>query len=169
MAIVICNRAGKDLYVNYVTRLLRNRDKPAGRGCLRGFPDTAPPSGLDCPRLWLRHRDDHSGPRRGGWGRSRPGQPERCTAGRGLVRTENLSWIHADGRSLPFHDAVFDAVLCHSMLEVLGDPAPVIAELRRVTKHGGVVGAAAVEYEGIILAGEPTAGPQRFYATGTTV
>ena len=45
---------------------------------------------------------------------------------------QNVSWIGADGRSLPFHGAVFDAVLCHSMLETLGDPAPVIAELRRV-------------------------------------
>jgi ubiquinone/menaquinone biosynthesis C-methylase UbiE len=76
---------------------------------------------------------------------------------------QNVSWIGADGRSLPFHDAVFDAVLCHSVLETLDDPAPVIAELRRVTKRGGVVGAASVEYDGIILAGEQTAGPRRFY------
>jgi ubiquinone/menaquinone biosynthesis C-methylase UbiE len=76
---------------------------------------------------------------------------------------QNVSWIGADGRSLPFHGAVFDAVLCHSMLETLDDPAPVIAELRRVSKRGGVVGAASVEYDGIILAGEPTAGPRRFY------
>ena len=58
---------------------------------------------------------------------------------------QNVSWIGADGRSLPFHGAIFDAVLCHSMLETLDDPAPVIAELRRVTKRGGVVGAASVE------------------------
>ena len=76
---------------------------------------------------------------------------------------QNVSWIGADGRSLPFHGAIFDAVLCHSMLETLDDPAPVIAELRRMTKRGGVVGAASVEYDGIILAGEPTAGPRRFY------
>jgi ubiquinone/menaquinone biosynthesis C-methylase UbiE len=76
---------------------------------------------------------------------------------------QNLSWIAADGSSLPFHGAIFDAVLCHSMLETLDDPAPVIAELQRVTKRGGVVGAASVEYDGIILAGEPTAGPRRFY------
>jgi ubiquinone/menaquinone biosynthesis C-methylase UbiE len=76
---------------------------------------------------------------------------------------QNVSWIGADGRSLPFHGAIFDAVLCHSMLETLDDPAPVIAELRRVAKPGGVVGAASVEYDGIILAGEPTAGPRRFY------
>jgi ubiquinone/menaquinone biosynthesis C-methylase UbiE len=76
---------------------------------------------------------------------------------------QNVSWIGADGHSLPFHDAVLDAVLCHSVLETLDDPAPVIAELRRVTKRGGVVAAASVEYDGIILAGEQTAGPRRFY------
>jgi ubiquinone/menaquinone biosynthesis C-methylase UbiE len=76
---------------------------------------------------------------------------------------QNVSWIAADGRSLPFHGATFDAVLCHSMLETLNDPTPVIAELRRITKHGGVVGAASVEYDGVILAGEPTAGTRRFY------
>jgi ubiquinone/menaquinone biosynthesis C-methylase UbiE len=76
---------------------------------------------------------------------------------------QNVSWIGADGRSLPFHSAVFDAVLCHSMLGTLDDPALVIAELRRVTKRGGVVGAASVEYDGIILSGEPMAGPRRFY------
>lgn len=54
----------------------------------------------------------------------------------------NLACAVADGRRLPFHDAAFDAVLCHSMLETLGDPASVVAELRRVTKRGGVVGAA---------------------------
>jgi SAM-dependent methyltransferase len=69
----------------------------------------------------------------------------------------------ADGRRLPFSDAVFDAVLCHSMLETLADPESVVAELRRVTKRGGVVGAASVEYGGLILAGERTAGPLRFY------
>jgi ubiquinone/menaquinone biosynthesis C-methylase UbiE len=76
---------------------------------------------------------------------------------------QNVSGIAADGRSLPFHGAIFDAVLCHSMLETLDDPAPVIAELRRVIKRGGVVGTASVEYGGIILAGEPTTGPRRFY------
>jgi ubiquinone/menaquinone biosynthesis C-methylase UbiE len=75
----------------------------------------------------------------------------------------NLAWVVADGRRLPFHDAAFEAVLCHSMLETLGDPASVVAELRRVTKRGGVVGAASVEYEGLILAGEQTDGPRRFY------
>ena len=79
------------------------------------------------------------------------------------IRRVNFACAVADGRWLPFPDAAFDVVLCHSMLETLGDPASVVAELRRVTKRGGVVGAASVEYGGLILAGEQTAGPQRFY------
>lgn len=80
-----------------------------------------------------------------------------------LMGRENLACILADGRHLPFYDAAFDAVLCHSMLETLDDPANVMAELRRVTKRGGVVGAASVDYGGFILGGEQTAGPRRFY------
>jgi hypothetical protein len=49
------------------------------------------------------------------------------------------------------------------MLETLDDPANVMTELRRVTKHGGVVGAASVDYGGLILGGDQTAGPRRFY------
>ena len=75
----------------------------------------------------------------------------------------NLAWAVADGQRLPFHDRAFEAVLCHSVLETLEDPAKVVAELRRVTKRGGVVGAASVEYGGIILGGEQTEGPRRFY------
>jgi SAM-dependent methyltransferase len=85
----------------------------------------------------------------------------RCSAA--LIERGNLECIVADGRSLPFHDAAFDAVFCHSMLETLDDPRNVLAELRRVTKQGGVVGAASVEYGGLILAGQQTAGPRRFY------
>ncbi len=75
----------------------------------------------------------------------------------------NVVWAVANGRRLPFHDAVFEAVLCHSVLETLDDPASIVAELRRVAKPGGVVGGASVEYGGLILAGEQTDGPRRFY------
>jgi SAM-dependent methyltransferase len=85
----------------------------------------------------------------------------RCYAA--SIGRHNLAYTAADGRRLPFHNAAFDAVLCHSMLETVDDPAKVVAELRRVTKRGGVVGAAAVDYGGLILAGERTAGPRRFY------
>jgi SAM-dependent methyltransferase len=80
-----------------------------------------------------------------------------------LIGQKNFACIVADGRQLAFQDASFDAVLCHSMLETTDDPARVVAELRRVTKRVGVVGAASVEYGGLILAGEETAGPRRFY------
>jgi SAM-dependent methyltransferase len=80
-----------------------------------------------------------------------------------LIEQKNFACVVADGRRLPFQDTSFDAVLCHSMLETLDDPARVVAELRRVTKPAGVVGAASVEYGGLILAGEETAGLRRFY------
>jgi SAM-dependent methyltransferase len=71
--------------------------------------------------------------------------------------------VAGNGPQLPFRDRVFDAVLCHSMLETLKDPASVVAELRRVIRRGGVVGAASVEYAGIILGGAQTTDPKRFY------
>jgi SAM-dependent methyltransferase len=75
----------------------------------------------------------------------------------------NLAFVAGNGRQLPFGDGVFDAVLCHSTLETLKDPASVVAELRRVIRRGGVVGAASVAYSGIILGGAQTTDPQRFY------
>lgn len=93
------------------------------------------------------------------------GQRDLSTARRYAAKfgMGNLSWIAADGRRIPFCDAQFDAVLCHSMLETADDPMSVISELRRVTKPGGLVGAASVDYGGLILGGRQTAGPQRFY------
>jgi SAM-dependent methyltransferase len=79
------------------------------------------------------------------------------------MERRNIVVVAADARGLPFPDAAFDAVLCHSVLETLGDPARVVAELRRVTKPGGVVGAASVDYGGIILGSENGATPFRFY------
>src|SRR5215472_5102022 len=75
----------------------------------------------------------------------------------------NLAFAAADGRRLPFGDHVFDAVLCHSVLETLSDAASVLVELRRIIRRGGVIGAASVEYGGIIFGGAETAGLQRFY------
>jgi ubiquinone/menaquinone biosynthesis C-methylase UbiE len=68
----------------------------------------------------------------------------------GLAEVVHDGRVVADGRQLPFHDAVFDAVLCHSVLEVLDVPTRTVAELRCVTKPGGVVGVASVDYGGII-------------------
>jgi SAM-dependent methyltransferase len=76
---------------------------------------------------------------------------------------ENLVFVASDGRRLPFSEAAFNAVFCHSVLETVRDPPMVVGELRRVTKSGGVVGAASVDYGGLILGGGRTAGPERFY------
>ena len=70
----------------------------------------------------------------------------------------NLAFAAADGRRLPFGDH-----LCHSVLETLSDAASVLVELRRIIRRGGVIGAASVEYGGIIFGGAETAGPQRFH------
>jgi ubiquinone/menaquinone biosynthesis C-methylase UbiE len=91
----------------------------------------------------------------------------RCYAA--SMGRDNLICAVADGRRLPFHDATFDAVLCHSVLETLDDPATVVAELRRVTKSGGPVGAASVDYGGLIIAGAQAAGARRFYDIGQQV
>ena len=64
----------------------------------------------------------------------------------------NIAFAAADGRQLPFRSGVFDAVLCHSILETLSDPRSVVTEVRRVIGRGGVVGAASVEYGGSFLA-----------------
>jgi ubiquinone/menaquinone biosynthesis C-methylase UbiE len=93
-------------------------------------------------------------------GPDNPAAARRYAASTGRA---NLAWAVADGRRLPFDDASFEAVLCHSVLETLDDPAKVVAELKRVTKRGGVVGAASIEYGGLILGGERTEGPRRFY------
>jgi ubiquinone/menaquinone biosynthesis C-methylase UbiE len=49
------------------------------------------------------------------------------------------SFVCADARALPFHDAAFDAVLCRDLLHHLEDGAPALGELRRVASPGGVV------------------------------
>jgi ubiquinone/menaquinone biosynthesis C-methylase UbiE len=80
-----------------------------------------------------------------------------------LLGRENLSCTVADGRRLPFPDETFETVFCHSMLETLGDPENAVVEFRRIIKRDGLVGAASVEYGGIIFGGKKTEGPVRFY------
>ncbi len=42
---------------------------------------------------------------------------------------------HVDGRGLPFDDASFDTTLCVEVLEHIAEPAPFLAEIRRVTQR----------------------------------
>lgn len=50
-----------------------------------------------------------------------------------------LEVVNADGRKLPFADATFDLVVSNSVLHHLGDPRPVLTEMRRVLKPGGAL------------------------------
>lgn len=50
-----------------------------------------------------------------------------------------FSLAQGDGHYLPFVDGAFDAVYCHYLLLWVADPALVLAEMRRVTRPGGVV------------------------------
>jgi ubiquinone/menaquinone biosynthesis C-methylase UbiE len=46
-----------------------------------------------------------------------------------LLGRGNLAWVVADARQLPFDNAAFGGVLCHSLLETLVDPREVVMEL----------------------------------------
>ena len=53
----------------------------------------------------------------------------------------------ADGRSLPFGLAAFDAAFCHWVLLHVDRPDEVIAEMKRVTRRGGRVMSVEVDWE----------------------
>lgn len=47
--------------------------------------------------------------------------------------------INADGARLPFNNGCMDAAICHFLLLWVQSPARILAEMRRVTRPGGVV------------------------------
>ena len=51
----------------------------------------------------------------------------------------NLPHRHADGKTLPFADASFDAALCLEVLEHIEEPRAFLAEIRRVAPHQVIV------------------------------
>jgi SAM-dependent methyltransferase len=57
-----------------------------------------------------------------------------------------------------------DVCTLFAMLETLDDPLAGLAEVRRVLKPGGVVGASSIEYGGLILQGADVPSLRRFYA-----
>jgi SAM-dependent methyltransferase len=58
----------------------------------------------------------------------------------GLDFVDNpLAQLHGAAEALPVADESFDVVLCTQVLEHCDDPGRVVAELRRVTRPGGVV------------------------------
>ena len=63
----------------------------------------------------------------------------------------SIPYICADGQSLPYPDGAFDITLCHYYLLWLVAPEKGLAEMRRVTRAGGVVAALAEpDYNGRI-------------------
>ncbi len=77
---------------------------------------------------------------------------------------KNVEFVQADATALQYGDDSFDACFCHSVLEAVDDPLAVLTEICRVLKPGGVLGAASVEYDGLILAGPGTDLLRRFYS-----
>ena len=55
------------------------------------------------------------------------------------TRNRKLQTARADGRSLPFPDASFDAAVCNLTLMWTPDPAMMVREMARVVRPGGVV------------------------------
>ena len=78
-------------------------------------------------------------------------------------RLRNVRFETGDVFAMSFGDGAFDACLCHSVLEALDDPSPALDEIRRVLRPGGVIGAASVDYGGILIGGQSTELLQRFY------
>jgi SAM-dependent methyltransferase len=64
---------------------------------------------------------------------------------------------------LDFPDASVDVCTLFSMMETLDDPLAGLAEVRRVLKPGGLLGASSIEYGGLILHGPDEALLRRFY------
>lgn len=50
---------------------------------------------------------------------------------------QKLPSVQCDAARLPFGDCRFDAVICSELMEHLPDPLRVLAEIARVTRHGG--------------------------------
>ena len=64
-----------------------------------------------------------------------------------IEATPNVDVV-GDGHSLPFKDAVFDAVISEAVLEHVQDPNRVASEIHRVLKPGGYVCAAVPFLQG---------------------
>ncbi len=66
---------------------------------------------------------------------------EAARAGR-----SNMDFVVADVHAMRFDDASFDVVHAHQVLQHVADPVKALAEMRRVTRPGGVVAARDGDY-----------------------
>ena len=78
---------------------------------------------------------------------------------RGL--SEQVELTSGDVMALPFEDASFDVVHAHQVLQHLADPVGALAEIRRVTRPGGIVAVRDAVYSAMTWFPEP-AGMERW-------
>ena len=72
---------------------------------------------------------------------------------RGL--SEQVELTCGDVMTLPFEDASFDVVHAHQVLQHLADPVGALAEMRRVTRPGGIVAVRDAVYSAMTWFPEP--------------
>lgn len=58
----------------------------------------------------------------------------------------NIEFVTGDANNLAYADESFDVVVCHQVLQHVGDPVNVLKEMRRVCKSGGIVAARESNY-----------------------
>lgn len=78
--------------------------------------------------------------------------PEVVAAATALARAQhlsNLSFDTGDVYSLDFPDNTFDVTHAHQVLQHLSDPVEALAEMRRVTKPGGLVAVRDADFHGM--------------------
>jgi SAM-dependent methyltransferase len=76
---------------------------------------------------------------------------------------DNVEFREGTIYDLGVPEASVDVCTLFAMLETLDDPLAGLAEVRRVLKPGGVIGASSIEYGGLILHGADVPPLRRFY------
>ena len=76
----------------------------------------------------------------------------------------NVQFVAADASRLPFADEGFGAVLLHSVIETVSDPATVLRDACRVLASGGALATASVDYGGLLIEGPHRGTLERFFA-----
>jgi SAM-dependent methyltransferase len=64
-----------------------------------------------------------------------------------LRRRADAEFVTFDGVHLPFEDGSFDAVYCKQVLEHVREPGPLLAEVARVLRAGGVLAGSTSQLE----------------------
>ena len=82
-----------------------------------------------------------------------PTLPISTLSERGL--SEQVELTCGDIMALPFEDASFDVVHAHQVLQHLADPVGALAEMRRVTRPGGIVAVRDAVYSAMTWFPEP--------------